>query len=205
MFRHAFSAERSKEVVLRSCTAAAAHYATTISTGSSTSSRSHDLNDLAVAEIYDFRVTSQYCYIAWDFSSAISAAADPYADPRALRYTAEIAHALSIIHAAGIVHRDLKPGNVMLRDDGSISLIVSNLAGLRRGTRLAQGLDSSPASSGHAGYMSPSRRAARRPRAPTCTRSAISTRCHRREALRRRHDTNDLDRTRAAAETARRT
>jgi serine/threonine-protein kinase PpkA len=41
----------------------------------------------------------------------------------ALRYTQEIAHALSIIHAAGIVHRDLKPANIMLRETATVALI----------------------------------------------------------------------------------
>src|SRR5690606_13502436 len=86
----------------------------------------YDVHDPAVAEIYDFRVTSRYCYIAMEYfplghlgarlSSRVTSA-------EALRYSVEIAHALAIIHAAGIVHRDLKPANIMLRENGTVALI----------------------------------------------------------------------------------
>ena len=158
----AFSAERSKEVVLK-----------VLHRGRGSLSRDdnfdrfvdefkmlYDLNDLAVAEIYDFRVTSQYCYIAMEYfplGHLGGRLTQPLPIPEALRYTAEIAHALSIIHTAGIVHRDLKPGNVMLRDDGSVALIDFGIShGLRREDDLGSGLDSSPASiSGTPYYMSP--------------------------------------------------
>jgi eukaryotic-like serine/threonine-protein kinase len=124
----AFSAERGKEVVLK-----------VLHRGRGALARDnnferfvdefkllYDLNDSAVAEIYDFRVTSQYCYIAMEYfplghlGGRLGQALPP---AEALRYTVEIAHALSIIHAAGIVHRDLKPANIMLRDTSTVALI----------------------------------------------------------------------------------
>jgi eukaryotic-like serine/threonine-protein kinase len=124
----AFSAERAKEVVLK-----------VLHRGRGSLSRDanferlvtefkllYDINDHAVAEIYDFRVTSQYCYIAMEYFPLghLGTQLDSKLSPReALYYSREIARALSIIHMAGVIHRDLKPANIMLRDDRSIALI----------------------------------------------------------------------------------
>jgi ActR/RegA family two-component response regulator len=124
----AFSAERAKEVVLK-----------VLHRGRGSLSRDanferlvmefkllYDINDHAVAEIYDFRVTSQYCYIAMEYFPLghLGTQLDSKLSPReALYYAREIARALSIVHMAGVIHRDLKPANIMLRDDHSIALI----------------------------------------------------------------------------------
>jgi serine/threonine protein kinase len=124
----AFSAERGKEVVLK-----------VLHRGRGALSRDenyerlvaefkllYDIDDRAVAEIYDFRVTSQYCYIAMEYFPVGHLGTQletPLAPEEALFYARELAHALAIIHTAGVIHLDLKPGNIMLRDDDSIALI----------------------------------------------------------------------------------
>ena len=39
----------------------------------------------------------------------------------ALKYLAQMAGALQVVHAVGVLHRDLKPGNIMMRADGSLA------------------------------------------------------------------------------------
>jgi len=86
----------------------------------------YDVDDPAVAEIYDFRVTPRYCYIAMEYfplGHLGTRLCKPVTPDEALELVVEIAHALSIIHAAGVLHLDLKPGNIMLREDGTVALI----------------------------------------------------------------------------------
>jgi serine/threonine protein kinase len=169
----AFSAERGKEVVLK-----------VLHRGRGALSRDksfeslvaefkllYDIDDHAVAEIYDFRVTSQYCYIAMEYfplghlGTRLDA---PLSATQALHYAREIAHALAIIHTAGVVHRDLKPANIMLREDGSVALIDF---GISRSTAEAQpeGAEHPAEIAGTPYYMSPEQAAG----APTDERSDL--------------------------------
>jgi serine/threonine protein kinase len=124
----AFSAERGKEVVLKVLHRGRGSLARDASFERLVMEFKllYDINDHAVAEIYDFRVTSQYCYIAMEYFPLghLGTQLDDKLPAReSLYYAREIARALSIIHTAGVIHRDLKPANIMLRDDDSIALI----------------------------------------------------------------------------------
>ncbi len=153
----AFSAERGKEVVLkvlhrgRGSLARDENFARFVDEFKTL----YDIDEPAVAEIYDFRVTSQYCYIAMEYfllGHLGSKLTQPLSVADALRYTVEIAHALQIIHGAGVVHRDLKPGNIMLRDNGRVALIDFGIA---RALRSEPGGSIAAAISGTPYYMSP--------------------------------------------------
>ena len=153
----AFSAERGKEVVLK-----VLHRGPGALSHDQNFERFvgefkllYDIDDPAVARIYDFRVTTQYCYIAMEYFPLGHLGlklTQPLPPAEALRYTAEIAHALSIIHTAGVVHRDLKPGNIMLREDGTVALIDF---GISRSMRIDSSTDSTDVISGTPYYMSP--------------------------------------------------
>jgi eukaryotic-like serine/threonine-protein kinase len=53
----------------------------------------------------------------------------PLPVPEALRYGADIARGLAVLHQVGVIHRDVNPGNVLLRQgsDGTERVLIADL------------------------------------------------------------------------------
>ena len=89
------------------------------------------LNHKNIVRIYDLGVADDHAYIAMehfpagDLRERMKA---PLTPATALGFLRQIASALEAIHSVGVLHRDLKPANVMLRADGTVSLIDFGLA-----------------------------------------------------------------------------
>ena len=113
------------------------------------------IRDPSVVQIYDYGVHAGYEYLVMEYLPRGDLKArmqQALTEQEALRYVAQIAAALQVVHQAGLLHRDLKPPNVMLRENGDAALIDFGLA---------RALDGSSASTrtgvlrGSPYYMSP--------------------------------------------------
>ena len=113
------------------------------------------IRDPSVVQIYDYGIHAGYEYLVMEYLPRGDLKArmqQALTDQEALRYVAQIAAALQVVHHAGLLHRDLKPPNVMLRENGDVALIDFGLA---------RALDGSSASTrtgvlrGSPYYMSP--------------------------------------------------
>ncbi|HLA79055.1 MAG TPA: protein kinase, partial [Vicinamibacteria bacterium] len=69
---------------------------------------------------------------------------------RILEMVAQVASALDAAHAQGIVHRDIKPANIMMRSNGSVTVMDFGLARIESSTLTAAG-----EILGSASYMAP--------------------------------------------------
>ena len=89
------------------------------------------LNHKNIVRIYDLGVADDHAYIAMEHFPAgdlRERMKKPLTPATALGFLEQIASALEAIHSVGVLHRDLKPANVMLRPDGTVSLIDFGLA-----------------------------------------------------------------------------
>ena len=89
------------------------------------------LNHKNIVRIYDLGVADDHAYIAMEHFPAgdlRERMKKPLSPETALGFLRQIASALDAIHSVGVLHRDLKPANIMLRPDGSVSLIDFGLA-----------------------------------------------------------------------------
>jgi tRNA A-37 threonylcarbamoyl transferase component Bud32/DNA-binding NarL/FixJ family response regulator len=84
-----------------------------------------------VVRIYDLGVADDHAYIAMEYfqlGDLRAQIAKPLTSTQAVRYLAQMAAALEVVHAVGVLHRDLKPGNIMLRANGTLAIIDFGLA-----------------------------------------------------------------------------
>jgi serine/threonine-protein kinase PpkA len=84
-----------------------------------------------VVQIHDYGVHAGYEYLVMEYLPRGDLKArmqQGVTEQDALRYVAQIAEALQVVHHAGLLHRDLKPPNVMLRENDDVALIDFGLA-----------------------------------------------------------------------------
>jgi DNA-binding NarL/FixJ family response regulator len=89
------------------------------------------IRDPSVVQIHDYGVHAGYEYLVMEYLPRGDLKArmqQPLTEQEALRYVAQIAAALQVVHHAGLLHRDLKPPNVMLRENDDVALIDFGLA-----------------------------------------------------------------------------
>lgn len=89
------------------------------------------IHDPSVVQIHDYGVHAGYEYLVMEYLARGDLKARMQlglTEMETLRYVAQIAAALQVVHRAGLLHRDLKPPNVMLRDNGDVALIDFGLA-----------------------------------------------------------------------------
>ncbi len=84
-----------------------------------------------VARVYEHGVSGRFLYIGLEYLAGGDMRLDiatGMTPDQAQKHAAEIAAALSAIHAAGIVHRDLKPANILMRTNGEAVLADFGIA-----------------------------------------------------------------------------
>jgi Tol biopolymer transport system component len=97
------------------------------------------LNHPNIVHIYDIDQQDGIDYIAMEYvaGKTLDRLIPRHGVPlnEALKYSVQIADALTTAHEAGIVHRDLKPGNVMVTDKGHVKILDFGLAKLTETTQ----------------------------------------------------------------------
>lgn len=92
-----------------------------------------NVNHPHVVRIYERAFAAEFAYIAMQYFSAgdlskrIRAGIRP---AEALEYLRQMASGLAAVHELNIVHRDIKPGNILFKEDGSLTITDFGVAKL---------------------------------------------------------------------------
>jgi serine/threonine protein kinase len=84
-----------------------------------------------VVRLHELGIADDHAYLAMEYfprGDLRQRMGKGLAPAEALQYAAQLATVLAAVHEAGVLHRDLKPGNVMLREDGQLTLIDFGMA-----------------------------------------------------------------------------
>ena len=92
----------------------------------------------AIVSIHDVILENGDPWIVMEYISGRSLAAilenGPLDERLIAEYALPVLHALSAAHRAGVVHRDVKPENILVAEDGSVSLVdfgIAQISGAR--------------------------------------------------------------------------
>lgn len=84
-----------------------------------------NVNHPHVVRIYERAFAADFAYIAMEYFPAGDLAArirEGIRPAEALEYLRQMASGLGAVHELNIVHRDIKPGNILFKDDGSLTI-----------------------------------------------------------------------------------
>lgn len=84
-----------------------------------------DVDHPHVVRIYERAFAADFAYIAMEYFPAGDLAKrikEGIRPAEALEYLRQMASGLGSVHERGIIHRDIKPGNILFKDDGSLTI-----------------------------------------------------------------------------------
>lgn len=120
------------------------------------------LNDPHVVSVYDFGADQDRLYLVMELVTGHSLAQEvegavTLAAPRVAALGAQVAAGLATAHRHGVVHRDIKPGNLLLDEQGNVSIADFGIARFTQGSTAALAPTADGQVLGTVAYLSPER------------------------------------------------